>query len=192
MTEATSPIDWVVGTMETTDMSETGETKRRFQFTLRALLVATAVISVVISLWAWLISPMTRHRIVRDEMEVAILSLAATCPPELTADQWAYCIGWTWNLHSNYGYYQAISTHDLDQIASGLQERVDQGPDLATIDWVWDQYMESYSPARHYEHYRPTAPENQDAFQSGAHGGNPLGSHQRGYQRRVRQRGGNR
>ncbi len=173
-------------------MSETGETKRRCQFTLRALLIVTAMISVVMSLWLWLIAPLDRHRAASQETEIAILSLATKRPPELTPDQWAYCILWTWNLHCNFGQTPAIPTQDLDQIASGLQERVEQGPDLATIDWVWDQYMESYPPARSYEHFRPTAPENQDAFQAGAHGGNPLGSHQSEYQRRVAQRGGNR
>lgn len=107
---------------------------RPHQFTLRALFVTTAAISIFLGLWMWLINPVTRHRKARDEMDVAILSLSTKCPPELTAAQWAYCIGWTCNLHANYGYFQAISARDLERITRDLRKRVDEGPDLSTID----------------------------------------------------------
>lgn len=176
--------------VDTTGMSEP---ERPFQFSLHTLLMVTVVISVImwLWLWLWLIAPSTRHQAVSDKMEIAILSLATKRPRELTADQWAHCVTWTWNLHCNFGQLPyEIPTNDLDQIASGLQERVEQGPDLATIDWVWDQYMESCPSARNCEHWRPTAPDNRDAFQVGYHGVNALARWKSDYKRRVAQRGG--
>ena len=79
--------------------------------------------------------PLFRHRPVADRMDLAILRLAEDCPPELTEDQWAYCVAWTWNLHCNYGLFpNYVSTSDLDLIEQELQQRLDNGADLATIE----------------------------------------------------------
>lgn len=133
--------------------------------------------------------PLVRHRRATERMECAILALAVNRPSELTDDQWAYCIAWTWNLHANYGTHPSyVPTDDLERIATGLEEQIRQGPGLATIDWVWDQVMTAYPPARHYEQYRPTASENKAAFEAGDHGGNSLGWFRSQYKQRIAQK----
>jgi hypothetical protein len=50
------------------------------------------------------------------------------------------CIGWTWNLHGNWGYPAFFDRHELQRFANELDQRVDGRVELATIDWIWDQY----------------------------------------------------
>jgi hypothetical protein len=121
-------------------------------------------------------------------MDVAVLRLAEHCPAELTDDQWAYCVMWTWNLHRNFGTsHTYVPTRDLARIERELQTRIDNGVDLATIDWIWDHYIQSYPRARNYDHYRPTAPHNKEAFEAGHHGGNPLSQWRADYKKEVAQ-----
>jgi hypothetical protein len=128
------------------------------------------------------LAPMQRQFQVRDRMSLTILSLAERRPPELTEDQWAYCILWTWNLHSNYSSFASyISTDDLERIEKGLRERTKSEVSLETIDWFWDEYTGANSKVANYDHFRPTAPENRADFEAGAHGGNPLSGWQQDY-----------
>ncbi len=132
------------------------------------------------------IAPYERHRPVAEKMSVAVLRLSEDRPADLTDDQWAYCITWTWNLHSNYGLVHSyVSTRDLERIERELHARIDNGADLGTIDWIWDQYVQSYPRARHYNHFRPTSPENKESFEAGAHGGNSLSEWRAEYRRRA-------
>lgn len=153
-----------------------------------------AVALILISLVGFVVArayPLIRHRRVTERMEIAILKLAVNRPPELTDDQWAYCIAWTWNLNANYGTHPSyVPTDDLERVARGLEQRIDHGPRLATIDWVWDQYIKACPRARSYEQFRPTAPENKAAFEAGEHGGNSLSWFRSNYEQRVAQRAG--
>jgi hypothetical protein len=130
-----------------------------------------------------------RHGRVSDRMETAITRLALNCPSDLTDDQWAYCILWTWNLHCNYGVVpDYIPTADLERIVEDLEGKIDAGPSLATIDWLWDEYYRWAPSAHNYERYRPTSPANQSQLEAGAHGGNPLSWWRSEYERRVAKR----
>ena len=135
---------------------------------------------------------MHRHRPVQDAMDVAILRLAESVPAGLTDDQWAYCILWTWQLHSNYGSFSFIPTDELERIQRELDRRIDRGADLATINWFWDQYIQAYPPAARYDHWRPTAPANHAEFTAGSHGGNPLSVWRADYTRRLAEQHGGR
>ena len=146
--------------------------KRFYQANWFWCLVALGVLvipfAVSFSLFVW-------HRSVREKMDLAIMRLAVECPRGLSEDQWAYCVTWTWQLHSNYGSHPSyVPTDDLDRIADELDERIDRGANLATINWIWDEYIKAYPRARRYNHYRPTAAENKELFETGAHGGHPL------------------
>ena len=115
-----------------------------------------------------------RHRQAARKMEVALLRLSETVPAGLTEDQWAFCLLRTWNLHSNYGDYPYVPVADLQRIERALHSRIDAGANLTTIDWIWDEYLRACPRAVHYDRYRPTAPDNKDEFDMGAHGNNPL------------------
>ena len=150
-----------------------------------------AAVLLIIGCVAWFfianIYPHIRHRRISDQMQTAIFRLSLYRPSGLTEDQWAFCIVWTHLLHGNYGgdpYY--VPTDDLKRILKGTQQRINSGPDLATIDWIWDQYERSCPEiVDAYEHNRPTAPHRADEFKAGAHGGNPLSWFCARYQQRV-------
>ena len=120
-------------------------------------------------------------------METAITRLAFHCPSDLTDDQWAYCILWTWNLHGNYGVVpDFIPTADLQRIVEQFEAKIDAGPSLATIDWLWDEYYRSVPGAHEYERYRPTSPANQ--LEAGTRGSYPLSWWRSEYEQRVAKR----
>jgi hypothetical protein len=153
---------------------------------LRIALFAAVIL--IIGYLAVKVYPFTRHRPVAKRMEVTILRLSKEVPAGLTEEQWAYCIVYTWMLHGNFGSMPShVPTDDLIRIERGLQEKIDQGADLATIDWVWNQYIKGYPRARHFDHFRPTAPNNKTDFEAGNHGGNPLSQWRADYERRVTQ-----
>ncbi|MDB5391113.1 MAG: hypothetical protein JWM11_6759 [Planctomycetaceae bacterium] len=155
----------------------------RCYFVRRCLIgLALAAIAYVASL-AW---PTYLHRRACEKLDIEVLRLAVNRPEDLTDDQWAYCVTYTWIMHSNYGsieYY--ISTSDLEQLADELHDKIDAGPDLATIDWFWDAYLQAAPRSQSLKNFRPTAPSNRDALKAGGHGGNPLSQWRRDYEKRT-------
>lgn len=155
---------------------------------LRDLYCALAGLGFVVVVFAiWAIPTLYqnyRHLRVDKRMQSEILRLSEFRPAKLTDDQWAYCILWTWNLHSNYGFSD-ISTSDLLRLTDEFQRKVDSGPDLATIDWLWDEYLKAVPRAKNYDHFRPTSEANRADFLSGFHGGNPLSQWHSEYLRRL-------
>ena len=144
-----------------------------------------SVLTVVLVFGAMLIPEfvrLQRHRSAREQMSVTILSLSEHRPPEITEDQWAYCLIQAWNLHSNYGGVPShVPTDDLIEIEKGLRKKIEEGVDLKLFDWLWDEYIRAYPPAVFYNQWRPTADHNREQFESGAHGGNPLSDWQKEY-----------
>ena len=123
-------------------------------------------------------------------MENSILRLAETLPSGLTEDEWAYCIYWTWNLNANFGSaLDYVPTNDLERICRGLEDRINRGADLTTIDWVWDQFTKAYPPASAYEKYRPTSAQNATALRTTAMTDESLSYFRSEYQRRRARQG---
>ena len=99
-----------------------------------------------------------RHHRVFDRMEMAISSLALYCPSDLTESQWAGCIGWTWQLNCNSASFPFMATSDLQRILEEFEAKIVAGPNLATIDWLWDEY-DRFSSID-YQRFRPTSADN--------------------------------
>ena len=98
-----------------------------------------------------------RHRIVYDRLETSVLRLSFHRPEGVSEDQWAGCINWTINLIGNSAAVETmIPTKDLDRIQREFDSMIDAGPDIATIDWLWDEFGR-YSKTD-YQQYRPTLP----------------------------------
>jgi hypothetical protein len=97
-----------------------------------------------------------RHQQARAEMETAITRLAMRCPPDIADEQWEICIFWTRKLHEDYGENGYAPTDDLERITRQLNNRLEVGPDVSTIDWLWDQYIEMDPRAAAYEKVRAT------------------------------------
>lgn len=117
-------------------------------------------------------------------MEAAILKLSLKVPPEFTESQWAYCIHWTWQLHSNYGHESYTPTVALERMSAELLVRIDAGADRKTIDWFWDEYLQACPKAEQYQRFRPTIPGNRGDLEAGM-GDNTLGGFQSGYRERT-------
>ena len=126
----------------------------------------------------------------KQKMETTIMRLAVSGPADLTDDQWAYCIVWTWNLHCACGTHPSLlPTAELTRLVAELQAKIDAGPNLATIDWFWDEYIRLASGAHNYSHFRPTSPHNRSDFEAGAHGGHPISTWRCDYEERVAMHG---
>jgi hypothetical protein len=93
-------------------------------------------------------------------MELAILRLSLEGPKGVSEAEWAYCIMWTSILQGNFGSMGGhVPTDELDGIADELNRKIDEGADIETINWIWDQYILAYPRASRYsDSYRPTLP----------------------------------
>ena len=128
---------------------------------------------------------LARHPHVYQSMELAILKLAEKRPANVTDEQWAHCLGCTWNLHVNYGGRSYIPTAELERIIAELDVKISDGTTLATIDWFWDEYMRSAPSACNYERYRPTSPAQLASAPSGGNLLYPLSWWRSEYKRRT-------
>lgn len=174
---------------ETDDSDARSETPpaRRSRFLVFMKWVTILYVLGIVVFFGSAIYRFKRHRNLSDRMETAITRLAMHHPHDLTEDQWAYCIAWTWNLHVNYGGHpDYIPTDELERIVEEFEAKIDNGPNLATIDWLWDEYYRAYPRAHNYETWRPTSPANRSQFETGDHGGNPLAEWRSRYEERVR------
>src|SRR5437899_2994506 len=77
------------------------EVFRRWKRTL--LVIATIYVLGVGGAFGWVVYKATVHNRWRRHVEQLILRLAPKRPTDVTPEQWAQCIHWTWNLHGNYG-----------------------------------------------------------------------------------------
>src|SRR5689334_315753 len=67
---------------------------------------------------ALMVHQQQQHLRAYKKMELAILGLASRCPADVSEDEWAHCIGCTWNLHCNYGGRDFIAPSELERIAA--------------------------------------------------------------------------
>jgi hypothetical protein len=88
-----------------------------------------------------------------------ILQLAAKRPADVTPEQWAHCLQWTWNLHANYGWESYFPEQEREPFAREFERLLDGPVSLGTIDKIWDSYARHAPRANAYMHYRPTTPE---------------------------------
>jgi hypothetical protein len=119
-----------------------------------------AIIGSIVSLYFFVLRPQQQHGAWYREVELCILRLAERRPENLEESQWASCIHWTWNLHANYGPPSFFDATARDQFLSEFDRRLASEVDLATIDWIWDQYSLHSTGGRNYsKNYRPTTAE---------------------------------
>lgn len=95
-----------------------------------------------------------------EDVEYRILCLAERKPGEVGAKQWASCIYWTWNLHASYGLLDCFDAHEKAMFLDQFDHKLRGNVDLATVDWIWDQYASgSVGAAMYSDRYRPTTPD---------------------------------
>ncbi len=106
-------------------------------------------------------------------------------PNDLTDEQWASCLSWTYNLHHNYGVHPDwFPTDELQRVVEKLEVEID--PSLATIDWIWDEYSRIVTIGLGgHEKHRPTCPTNRAKFERSRR---TLARYQTEYKRRLAER----
>src|SRR5581483_12123880 len=104
-----------------------------------------------------------------------ILRLAAHRPEGVSPSEWAYYVHWTWNLHSNWGGYLSFDSKERDGFLAEFDRRLNEGIDVGSINWIWDQYVEHSTGGRHYSrNYRPTDAHVKCNYYEGQEGGYKL------------------
>ena len=92
-------------------------------------------------------------------VELLILKLAPRCPADVTPAQWANCLSWTWNLHTNYGPSEYFGPRLQQPFAAEFERRLEGPVGLDTIDWIWDEFARCAPRSIGYNRYRPTTPQ---------------------------------
>ncbi len=127
---------------------------RPFQFSLRSLLLAATAIALVFGVWKWIDKRIGEPQRRSDELLRMIDSLAMKRPSELTRGQWALAVGWTHNLHCNSLLFPAADLPTIRRFEKRLRARIEGDVDMATIDWIWEQYADMTSAGQNYQRFR--------------------------------------
>jgi hypothetical protein len=135
----------------------------RTWFTLRRLIFGLAILAIsgVAGRICFVLFEVQRHRVWYRSVEERIIRLADKRPADVSPNQWAYYLYWTWNLHCNYGAIRWLPQEDQGRFLSEFDRRLSGKVDLTTIDWIWDEYVKHSPGSIHYsDRFRPTNPEN--------------------------------
>ena len=101
----------------------------------------------------------SRHSTEYKRLETTIHGLSFHCPEDVTGAQWTNCILWSHQLVGNCASTaSSMPTSEVQRIQEELETKINGGPDLETIDWLWDELVR-YSMID-YQQYRPTLPDN--------------------------------
>jgi hypothetical protein len=123
-----------------------------YRFSLRRLLIVISVIAAVLACYVWFDrtyrEPLRRHEAIRQ----IIKDLRPRCPPDLTARQWESAVGWTLNLHANSLLFQA-DAQTIRKFEGRLRKKVVGEVNLATIDWIWQEYAQVCRGGAQYQRF---------------------------------------
>ena len=112
------------------------------------------------------LKPIHEHRRWYDRVSVDLFSLADKRPPDVPPGQWEFMVSWTINLHGNCGSsHTSVDPDQMWPFQEELERRLEGPVTVATIDWIWDEYVRITKVGRRYEErYRPThSPDLQNA-----------------------------
>lgn len=140
--------------------------KRRWLLAVVACLVAAGA-----AFWWGLLEPYQRNLDFCEATRAELQTLAKKRPANLSRKQWNNVVAWTLNGHGDilcaerYGIPRA----EMVRFEAELRRRL-QGPvDLATIDWIWDEFerLAPHNASIYSPKWRPTSPEKLREFEEG-------------------------
>jgi hypothetical protein len=118
--------------------------------------------------WVQTVEPARRHHAFCRALDAELKTLAHKRPPGVTRNQWHHVVAWTWNAHSNTLVASpGIPRVEQERLLAELRERLASPVTLATIDWIWDEFVR-LSPgwgASYSDRWRPTGPEKLREFE---------------------------
>jgi hypothetical protein len=143
----------------------------RFAVQMTKIAVVGLGTLVVFSFWMFVLRPREQHSEWYHDIEDHIVMLADKRPDGVSPSQWAYCLSWTWQLHSNCGGYEYFDHSERARFLAEFDRRITETVNLGTIDWIWDEYVEHSRGGRHYSRrYRPSDPDHLRDFLAGKQG----------------------
>jgi len=144
-------------------MTDPSAKLRRYQFSLRTLLIVVLVLALILSVgktvWITVIRPkMERERYLTScrNAHSCLDRLAQKRPADVTREDWEYMVGWTYNAKANcLECYERIEDYPrFHRFIGEFEERLDREVGIETIDWIWDE-IEAISSLP-WGHHRPT------------------------------------
>ncbi len=146
----------------------------RFTVRMRRIAVVALGTFVGLSFWTFVLRH-EQHDEWYRKIEDHIVMLADKRPEGVSTSQWAYCLSWTWQLHSNCGGYSYFDHSERAGLLAEFDRRLRGMVDLGTIDWIWDEYVEHSTCGRVYSrNHRPTDPDQFPDFSLGKPGDDDL------------------
>jgi hypothetical protein len=133
-------------------------------------MIGVAALGALLGLSFWLViwRPHQQHLEWYRDIEEHIIRLADRRPEGVSPSRWAYCLSWTWQLHTNCGGYEYFDRSERTGFLAEFDRRLTGTVDLGTIDWIWDEYVEHSTCGRGYSRkYRPTDPGHLRDFLAG-------------------------
>jgi hypothetical protein len=143
---------------------------------IRLMLIAPVALAAFLGFAYWRFARShARHLEWYRDIEDHIIMLAANRPDGIAPGQWAYCLSWTWQLHSNCGDYAYFDHAERARFLAEFDHRLAGRVDFGTIDWIWDVYVEHSTCGRDYSRsHRPTKPQNLRDASTGRQGDDDL------------------
>lgn len=133
-----------------------------------SLLLAVCAITGGAVFWVRVVEPARRHSAFCRAVEVELKTLASKRPPGVTRDQWHNIVAWTRNAHGNTLVASPmIPRGEQERFLAELRERLAGPVTLATIDWIWDEFVRlapGWGPS-YSEKWRPTCPKKLQEFE---------------------------
>lgn len=122
---------------------------------LRKWLVAVIVVlGLIVSACGWFDRKYLAPRRHDKTVERLIGSLAQRRPPNVTRGQWASAVAWTWNLHGNSLLMFEVDGPTIAAFEQRLKDRLDGNVDMATIDWIWNEYAHLSPHGAKYQRFK--------------------------------------
>lgn len=132
----------------------------RLQFSTRRMLLLIALVALPLAFDSHYLQPFGEHHRYYARVQASLLAMQGKRPANVTPEQWDHMLLWTTNLHGNCGgHLSYLDMPQAEAFADALELKV-QGPvGVATIDWIWDEYMR-ISRLKSYNRFRPNTSEN--------------------------------
>ena len=125
------------------------------------LVLIITIVGVFFLTWFALVNPHQEHQRWYDRVSKDLHALTAKRPPDVSREAWEFVICWTLQLHGNCGWRSFVDPAKREPFAAELERRLASPVNMATIDWIWDDYCGLSRLGQSYSNrFRPTHPDN--------------------------------
>ena len=128
---------------------------RTRQLLLLALSIAALFVGAAWLVWHGFVA--SHDQLWYDRVDRGYRSMLRKRPPEVRPGQWEFMVGWTLNLHTNFGPPWYWDREKMGSFLDELERRLGGQVGPADIDWIWDEYVGNTTGGQWYsDRFRPT------------------------------------